>query len=168
VGAGGSRRYALHLPWRRSVLSRLDPIDTRLLLSLVGESSALPDFLTPRPTAFAPTVEEQLAVVRGTPLDLVRRDMLATHTQRGQLPDVLHKVTAPGDTSVRRLLDAVCELLQRYWDLALTPMWPQMRLVLEADITYRARQLATGGARLLFSDMHPNLQRHDGCCTSTR
>ncbi|MDQ0945748.1 hypothetical protein QFZ67_007453 [Streptomyces sp. V1I1] len=133
-----------------------------LLLSLVGESRALPDFLTPRPTAFAPTVEEQLAVVRETPLDLVRRDMLATHTQRGQLPEVLHEVTAPGDTPVRRLLDAVCELLQRYWDLAFRSMWPQMRLVLEADITYRARQLATGGARLLFSDMHPNLQWQDG------
>ena len=93
-------RYALHLPWRRSVLSRLDPIDTRLLLSLVGEGRAFPDFLTPRPTAFALTVEEQLAVVRGTPLDLVRREMLATHTQRGQLPDVFHEITAHDDTPV--------------------------------------------------------------------
>jgi DNA-binding transcriptional ArsR family regulator len=41
-------------------------------------------------------------------------------------------------------------------------MWPQMRLVLEADMTYRARQLALGGARLLFADMHPNLRWRDG------
>jgi DNA-binding transcriptional ArsR family regulator len=37
-----------------------------------------------------------------------------------------------------------------------------MRLVLEADMTYRARQLALGGARLLFADMHPNLRWQDG------
>jgi DNA-binding transcriptional ArsR family regulator len=37
-----------------------------------------------------------------------------------------------------------------------------MRLVLEADTTYRARQLATGGARLLFADMHPNLRWRNG------
>ena len=37
-----------------------------------------------------------------------------------------------------------------------------MRLVLEADTTYRARQLATGGARLLFADMHPNVRWSDG------
>ncbi|MEV1003035.1 hypothetical protein [Nonomuraea sp. NPDC050202] len=37
-----------------------------------------------------------------------------------------------------------------------------MQLVLEADMTYRARRLAVGGARLLFADMHANLRRHDG------
>jgi hypothetical protein len=37
-----------------------------------------------------------------------------------------------------------------------------MRLLLEADMTYPARQLAMGGARLLFADMHPNLRWQDG------
>lgn len=37
-----------------------------------------------------------------------------------------------------------------------------MRLVLEADMTYRARQLAVGGARRLFADMHPNLRWEGG------
>src|SRR5690606_37291995 len=45
---------ALHLPWRRSVLGKLGSLDTDLLLSLVGDSHALPDFLTPPPTGFAP------------------------------------------------------------------------------------------------------------------
>jgi hypothetical protein len=153
--------YPLHIPWRRSVLGRLDPADTRLLMSLVGESRALPDFLTPRPTTFAPTLDEQLAAVRATPPDLVRRDLLATHAP-GPLPDVLHAAVVPADKPVLRFLDTLCELLRRYWEVALSPAWPQMRLVLEADITYRARQLATGGARLLFSDMHPNLRWRDG------
>jgi DNA-binding transcriptional ArsR family regulator len=37
-----------------------------------------------------------------------------------------------------------------------------MRLVLEADTTYRARQLAVGGAHLLFADVHPNVSWSDG------
>ncbi|MFG3052978.1 helix-turn-helix domain-containing protein [Kitasatospora sp. NPDC048239] len=154
-------RFPLHRPWRGSVLDRIDASDLRLLLSLVGESRALPDFLTPRPSTFAPVFEEQLAVVRRTPLELVRRDLLATHAP-GPLPEALRAATAPGSAPVRALLHALCELLQRYWELALRPVWPQLRLVLEGDVTYRARQLATGGARLLFSDLHPNLRWHGG------
>lgn len=66
------------------------------------------------------------------------------------------------DAPVARLRDAVCDLLRQYWAVAIEPVWPQMRLVLEADTTYRARQLALGGARLLFADMHPNLRWQGG------
>jgi hypothetical protein len=82
-------QYALHLPWRRAVLGELKALDTGLLMSLVGKSRALPDFLTPRPATFAATFEEELAAVRQTPADLVRRDLLAAHAP-GRLPDALH------------------------------------------------------------------------------
>ena len=154
-------RHALHLPWRRSALRDLDRLDTRLLFSLVGDTLALPDFLTPRPETWAPGFAEQLADVRATPLDLVRRDLLATHAPR-PVQGVLRAATAAADGPVRALLDDICDLLQRYWELTLEPAWPRMRLVLEADMTYRARRLATGGARLLFADMHPNVQWRDG------
>jgi hypothetical protein len=153
--------YALHLPWRRAVLGRLDAPGADLLMSLVGPDRAVPDFLTPRPTKFAATFEEELTAVRRTPPDVVRRDVLAVYV-RGRLPDVLQEITANDDAPVRALRDAICDQLQRYWDVAVKPTWPQMRLVLEADMTYRARQLAVGGARLLFADMHPNLRWHDG------
>ncbi|MBY8875781.1 winged helix-turn-helix domain-containing protein [Micromonospora sp. PLK6-60] len=153
--------HALHLPWRRAVLGRLDGVDTDLLLSLVGPDRAVPDFLTGRPTSFAPTLTEELALARAVPADVVRRDILAVYA-RGRLPDVLRVLTAADDEPVVALRDAVCEHLHRYWDAAIRPTWPQIRLVLEADMTYRARQLAVGGARLLFADMHPNLRWHDG------
>jgi DNA-binding transcriptional ArsR family regulator len=153
--------YALHLPWRRSVLGRLGTLDGGLLMSLVAERLTLPDFLTPRPASFAPTFDEELAVARRTSPGVVRRDLLAAHAP-GSLPEVLRDATAAGDAPVSRLRDAVCELLRQYWELAIKPAWPQMRLVLEADMTYRARRLAMGGARLLFADMHPNLRWHDG------
>jgi hypothetical protein len=154
-------RYALHLPWLRSVIRRLDPGDTRVLLSLVGKSFALPDFITPVPSTFAPTFDDELARVRTTPPDVVRRDLTATHAP-SPLPDALRAANAPDDEPVHALLETICDLLASHWRIALAPIWPQMRLVLEADMTYRAQQLAKGGARLLFGEMHPNVRWRDG------
>ncbi|GLV84451.1 transcriptional regulator [Streptomyces lavendulae subsp. lavendulae] len=152
---------ALHLPWRRSVLGRLGGLDTGLLMSLVAVRRTLPDFLTPRPTCFEPAFEDELAVVGRTDPATVRRDLLATHAP-DPLPDALRAADTADDASVLGLRDDLCDLLWRYWEVAVEPMWPRMRLLLEADMTYRARQLAVGGARLLFADMHPNLRWHDG------
>ncbi|WP_084959249.1 ArsR/SmtB family transcription factor [Thermoactinospora rubra] len=144
--------HALHLPWRRSALARLGPRDVGLLTSLVGTRLALPDFLTPRPATFAPAFEEQLSAVRQTPPEVVRRDLEAA-----LVPEPI-----PDDAAAARFRDTACDVLRRCWQLAIEPVWPQIRLVLEADMTYRARQLAVGGARLLFADMHPNLRWHEG------
>ncbi|WP_316769859.1 ArsR/SmtB family transcription factor [Streptomyces sasae] len=151
---------ALHLPWRRSVLGRLGTLDTGLLMSMVAQRRTIPDFLTPNPTSFAPAFEEELAVVRETCPAQVRHDLLLAHAP-DPLPVALHDALAE-DPRVARLRDAICEVLRRYWEVAIEPMWPKMRLALEADMTYRARQLALGGARLLFADMHPNLRWQGG------
>ncbi|MGW1913441.1 MarR family transcriptional regulator [Streptomyces sp. NPDC002076] len=156
--------HPLHRGWRRTVLAALDPADLPLLAALVGPTLALPDFLTPRPTGYAPTLEEELAVVRATPPEVVRRDLRAAHAPR-PLPGVLRRAGAPGDGPVLELLDALCSLLHRYWQTALQPHWPRIRLLLEADITHRAGRLATGGARSLFSGLHPNLGWGDGVLT---
>ncbi|MDX3457470.1 ArsR family transcriptional regulator [Streptomyces sp. ME02-8801-2C] len=152
---------ALHIPWRRSVVGRIGPLDTELLMSLVARRRTIPDFLTPQPTSFAPTFDEQLAVVRQTSPARVRHDLLTAHAP-DPLPAALHDAAVADDASVVRLRDAVCELLRQFWEVAIEPEWRQMRLLLEADMTYRARQLAVGGARLLFADMHPNLRWHNG------
>lgn len=152
---------ALHLPWRRSVLGKLGALDTGLLMSLVAQRRTLPDFLTPNPTSFAPAFEEELALVRRVPAARVRHDLLLAHAP-GPLPEALGDVPLAGDASVAGLRDALCDLLRQYWQVAVEPLWPQIRLVLEADMTYRARRLALGGARLLFADMHPNLRWQDG------
>ena len=148
---------AVHLPWRRSVLRDVDPLDTGLLMSLVAVRHTLPDFLTPRPTSFAPAFEEELAVVRRTPPAVVRRDLLAAHAP-GQLPAALRAAADGPEEHVAALRDTVCALVRQYWEAAVEPVWPRMRLLLEADMTYRARRLAVGGARLLFADMHPSLR----------
>ncbi len=164
-----TRGSVLHQPWLRAARRRLERLDTRLLRSLVGEprgefarpSRALPDFLTPRPATFAPAFTDELALVRATVPDVVRRDIVAAHAP-GPLPEALEAALAPGDGPLLALLEAVCDVLERLWDVVLRPVWPRLRLVLEADTTYRARQLATGGARLLFTDMPPNLTWRHG------
>ncbi|GAA2816569.1 ArsR/SmtB family transcription factor [Nonomuraea rubra] len=145
--------HAAHLPWRREVLAKLGAAEAELLVSLVGEKLALPDFLTPRPATFAPAFDEELSLVRQAAPQLVRRDLPAALVS-GPIP--------ADDEAAAAFRDAACELLRRYWKLAVEPVWPQMRRVLEADMTYRARRLALGGARLLFADMHPNLRWQDG------
>lgn len=153
-------RYALQLPWRRDALRRLTGVDTTLLMALVGDRHAIPDHLTPRPEAFAPGFDDQLAAARAAPPARVRRDLLAVHAP-GPPPAALADA-AGDDARVARLNDAICDELRRYWHIAVRPHWPQIRLVLEADMTYRARRLATGGARALFAGMHPNLRWDDG------
>lgn len=170
---------ALHLPWRRAVLGPLgsptslaspasspppgglDGLDTRLLMSLVAQRRTLPDFLTPSPAAFAPSFERELETVRRTPPARVRDDLLLAHAP-DPLPEALRDATTADDIRITHLRDTICDLLARYWETALAPAWPRMRLLLEADMTYRARQLAMGGARALFADMHPNLRWQDG------
>ena len=169
--------YTLHLPWLRSVRGRLDARDGDLLRSLVGASripadfrgipsQPLPDFLTPRPMRFIARFDEELDGVRDTPPSIVRRDLLATHAP-DPVPKPLRSGTRSDSRATRALLNAICDALDRYWERAIAPSWPQMLLVLEADTTYRAGRLATGGARLLFGDIHPNLRWSDGVLSVT-
>ncbi|MGW2486176.1 helix-turn-helix domain-containing protein [Streptomyces sp. NPDC001606] len=156
--------HPLHRDWRRTVLGALAPADRPLLSALVGATLALPDFLTPRPAAYAPSFDEELAVVRATPVRTVRHDLRAAHAPR-PLPEPLRQAAAPGDGPVLDLLDTLCAVLRRYWETALLPYWPRIRLVLEADITHRAGQLATGGAGALFAGLHPHLRWRNGMLT---
>ena len=59
-------------------------------------------------------------------------------------------------------LPRLVEQMREYWKLAIEPHWPRIRQLHEADVTYRARQLALGGAELLFADLHPMLEWKDG------
>jgi DNA-binding transcriptional ArsR family regulator len=111
-------------------------------------------------------VEDELATVRASPPATVRRDLLATHAP-DPVPHALRSAERSDPRATRRLLNGICDALDRYWESAIAPSWPEMRLVLEADTTYRARQLAVGGARLLFADVHPNVRWSDSVLTIT-
>ena len=155
------KRYPVHGPWLAAATDAGDTADRQLLRALVGGTFALPDFLTPRPQRFAPEFAEELALVRSTDPTVVRRDLIAAHAP--EPPPPLLSATIDGDDqAVVALREAICAALARHWERLLAPWWSRMRTLLEADTTYRARQLALGGARLLFADLHPNVRWREG------
>ena len=51
-------------------------------------------------------------------------------------------------------------------DRLIVPHWERIRSVLDADVAYHAGLLAGGGARALFSDLHPGLRWSAGSSSS--
>ncbi len=147
----------LHLPWRRWALTRLEGVDTALLSALVTPALTLPDFVTPSPEGFAAAVDDELARVAATPTGLLAADIRDAYAPAPP-PEPLRAATDGGERALRRLRSAVVAALRSYWRAALEPVWPRIRLLLEADTTYRARRLAQGGPRLLFADLHPGVR----------
>lgn len=146
---------ALHLPWVRSVRSRLRPGDFPTLRALTRPDGYIVDFLTPPPTTPLPDLDAELDAVRATPPETVRaetRHYLDTH-RIDPAPDALRPLLdTPEDA-----LKALAEEIAGYWDLALADVWPRVATLLEGDVLHRSRTLAGGGTAALFADLHPGV-----------
>src|SRR5258707_1003095 len=66
-------RHGYHLPWLRQVRAIGAGLDLAPLRLLAPENGHGPDFLHPMPGAPLATLDEELAVVRATPVDVARR-----------------------------------------------------------------------------------------------
>jgi DNA-binding transcriptional ArsR family regulator len=146
-------RHAIHLPWikfAQPLTRRRDLVPhVELLTAFARPRAWLPDFLTPPPVSPLQDIDADLAILAATPLDVVRSDIEET-TRGVPLLPLAAQVAAEPDVMLPRLVDAV-----RAWYIAaIDPHWPRMQALLEADIAYRARQLASGGAKLLFDTLH--------------
>ena len=160
-------KHALHLPWVQETRAAIEGHDLALLFAvtppadLPGDVHAyIPDFLTPPPATPFPEFEEELETVASTPLDAVRVDVEHMRDSLDGYPvgDLTQQmIDDPG-----RMLPRLVEQMREYWKLAIEPHWPRIRALHEADVTYRARQLALGGAEQLFSDLHPMIEWRDG------
>ncbi|MET8349531.1 MULTISPECIES: ArsR/SmtB family transcription factor [unclassified Micromonospora] len=149
-------RYAVHLPWidRARVTLRRPEVARRVrpLVELTRPRCWLPDFLTP---AARPNMEmaEQLDQIAATPPDVVVRDLLATTPSRPLSPFGRALLADP-----RGLLPQLIGAVRVWYDEAIAPDWLRMRALLDADVAYRAAQLAEGGAGRLFEQLHPSLR----------
>ncbi|MFD6638463.1 ArsR family transcriptional regulator [Micromonospora chalcea] len=149
-------RYPVHLRWidrARTTLRRPEVVErVRPLVELAWPRRWLPDFLTP---AARPGVEMdgQLDRIAATPPDVVVEDLLATVPRRplGRYGQAL--LADPAG-----LLPQLVEAVRVWYDEAIAPDWPRMRALLDADVAYRAAQLAEGGAGQLFERLHPSLR----------
>lgn len=152
-------RHALHLGWARRTREVVSPNDLAVLFALVPPQGYVPDFLTPPPTTPFPDFAEELALVRVTPPDVVLRDIGEAFAAQSA-PDVgaLSRYLSEPEAS----LDALMDVLERYWTLALSDDWPQVQHVLEHDVQTRARTLALHGPEALFNDLHSLTTYTDG------
>lgn len=149
-------RYPVHLPWidrARVTLRRPEvAVPVRPLTELTWRGCPLPDFLTP---AALPNVEmaEQLDQVAATPPAVVVKDLLATTARRPLGPFGLALLADP-----RGLLPQLVDAVRVWYDEAIAPDWPRIRALLDADVAYRAAQLAENGAGRFFEQLHPSLR----------
>jgi DNA-binding transcriptional ArsR family regulator len=129
---------------------------------LVNDRASWPQFLFPAPGGPGTTIDEDLAALRRTPARDVRTSL---HRVFGDdLPDSAASLAAHPAAGLR----AIAAELREAHDRLVAPHWDRIRAVLDADIAYRARQLATGGAERLFADLHPDLRWQDGKLVASR
>ncbi|MBT0768548.1 winged helix-turn-helix transcriptional regulator [Kineosporia sp. J2-2] len=146
-------RYPLHLPWVRRTRAAFEQLDTEVLEALVSPRNWVPDFLTPQPLSPLTRFDEELARLSATPAATVRQDLLATYGTTDRIPGVLR-----GREAVRRIAGA----LDDYWRRCFAPDWPRVRAVLEADVTYRGRQMAQHGLAAMFAGLTDRVRLDGG------
>jgi hypothetical protein len=141
-------RAALHLPWIEGLKGNLGGLDLLPAITMVPAGGYVPDFLAPPPGTPLGEFHDELAAVRKTPVERIRRE-LGFAFQRKVPPAVQPLLDHP-----RREVNRLADTFEGYWERAIEPHWPRIRALLQADIEYRARQLTEGGPAAVFRDLH--------------
>jgi DNA-binding transcriptional ArsR family regulator len=140
-------RHTLHLPWIQTVRPALVRIELSELFALVPVRGPTADFLTPSPTTALPDITEELQLLRQTPPDRLVADV----AQVARVPAAIaERIREDPRGAAHRIADT----LQECWDAAFSRHWRRIQTLLEADILWRSRRLAAGGAKEVFEDLH--------------
>jgi len=148
--------------WARSELGGRPLRLPRLWPLIVNGLPTFPEFLVPAPEARMPELGAELARLRATPAEAVRASLHRVW-EGHPWPESARDLAARPRESLAEIAAEVGEC----YDRLIAPHWERIRPVREADIAYRAGLLAGGGARSLFSDLHPDLHWSGGTLTLT-
>ena len=151
--------HALHLPWVRATRPLAARLDLSELFALVPVRGDTADFLAPPPASPLPDFAEELAAVRATPPARVAAELAGVP---GLPEPVAERIHADPEAAIGRLTGT----LQAYWDIALAGHWPRIQALLEADVLWRSRRIAVGGAAALFEDLHETITWRRGRLTA--
>lgn len=151
-------RHSAHLPWVAEARRSLKGLDLEPLFALVQPRGYVPDFLTPPPSTPFPDFDEELAAVRRTDPETVRREVGWAYEHEREVPPAAARFRDLPEPALARLAD----LLAAYWAAALEPHWPRMRALLEGDVLHRGRTLAFSGPGAMFADLHPAVRYAPG------
>jgi DNA-binding transcriptional ArsR family regulator len=147
---------AVNLPWvrwARAELGRRPLRLPRVWPLVVNGLPVYPEFLAPAPAVRAPEFDDELARLRATPAKPVRASLCRVFCDHPWPDSATELFERPAES----LAEIAAELTECHERLVL-PHWERIRPVLDADIAYRVGLLADGGARSLFSDLHPDLR----------
>ena len=156
---GDRRRQEINLRWIRWAADEIAdrPLELpRTWPLIVHDRTSWPQFLVPAPAGARTTIDDDLAAMRRTTARQVRASLKRVFGD--DLPDSAAELAAHPAAGLR----AIADELRAAHDRLIAPHWTRIRAVLDADVAYRARQLATGGAQRLFADLHPDLRWRDG------
>ena len=156
---------AVNLPWLRWARAQLARRPLRMPRAwplIVNGLSTYPEFLVPAPSVRAPELDAELARLCATPAEPVRASLRRVFEDHPWPDSATELFERPAES----LAEIAAELADCH-DRLVRPHWERIRPVLEADIAYRAGLLAGGGARSLFSDLHPDLRWSEGTLTLT-
>ena len=148
--------------WARAELARRPLRMPRVWPLIVNGLPVHPEFLSPAPAVRAPGLDAQLARLRATPAEPVRASLRRVFGDH-PWPD---SATELFERRAESLAEIAAELGE-FHERLIRPHWERIRAVCEADIAYRSGLLAAGGARSLFSDLHPDLRWSGGTLTLT-
>jgi len=148
-----------HKPFLARTAAAFARLDTELLMALITPERRLPDYLTPRPPGPSVSFADGIAALRAVAPEAVAEHIRIAYAHEAtKIPPVL----ADGLADPAQLAARIAAVLEDYWHACIEPHWPGMASVLVAEISYRARQLADGGARELFTDLDRRLSWDSG------
>jgi DNA-binding transcriptional ArsR family regulator len=150
-------------PWQDWARHQLDqrPLRVpRLWPLIVNGLPAYPEFLIPAPASQWPLFDDEVARIAAAAAEPVRASLSRVFGD-GRWPDSASELFERPRESLREIAAELAECHERL----IAPHWERIRAVLDADIAFRTGVLASGGARHLFSDMHPDLNWAAGTLT---
>jgi DNA-binding transcriptional ArsR family regulator len=147
-----SRRRPMYGDWLLSIRSQLGGLRLELLTALAPTSRYLPAFLFPPPSGPRPAFADELEAVVASSPAMVRAELDKVCDSR-PLPSELRALYE--DPAGH--LPTIAEDLQRYWEIAVRPVWPRLRAVCTVDLTYRMERFADGGLACVLANLHPEL-----------
>ena len=146
--------------WARAELARAPVAMPRTWPLVVNGLPVYPEFLVPAPAVRAPGIDAELARLRATPAEPVRASLRRVFGDQPWPDSATELFGRPAES-----LAEIAAELGEFHERLITPHWERIRAVCEADIAYRSGLLADGGARSLFSDLHPDLNWSGGTLT---
>ena len=148
---------AVHRPWAEWARPRTAHVDLSLLeVATPSKRPFYPVFIGPPPRVPHPTVASEFERVRATPPERVAEEIARAYPEG--VPDEGRMLVEDPARGLERLVAQ----MQALWDVALAPWWERLVSVLESEIAWRARRLATVGPGAAFTGLHERVSWRDG------